>query len=88
MAAVETIRPQAERKDLSIDCDILPEPLFVDADPERLAQIFDNLLRNAVTYTDAGEILISVREEAGFVAVTIRDTGIGIDCVQNLQTAS
>jgi len=79
LAAVETIRQQAERKHLSVDYDIQTEPLFVDADPERLAQIFDNLLRNAVTYTDSGGIRISVRKEGGFVAVTIKDTGIGID---------
>jgi len=79
MAALETIRQQAERKHLSLDFDILPEPLFVDADPERLAQIFDNLLRNAVIYTDEGGIGISVRKDGGFVAVTIKDTRIGID---------
>ena len=79
LAAVETIRQQAEKKSLSLDYDILTEPVFVDADPERLAQIFDNLLRNAVNYTDTGGIRISARKEGSFAVVTIKDTGIGID---------
>ena len=79
LTAVETIRQQAEKKGLSLDYDILTEPLFVDADPERLAQVFDNLLRNAVTYTETGGIRISVHKEGSVVVVTIKDTGIGVD---------
>lgn len=55
------------------------EPLVVDGDPVRLAQIFSNLLNNAARYTPAGgsiEILAS-REDA-IATVAVRDDGVGI----------
>jgi signal transduction histidine kinase len=49
-------------------------------DPERLLQVFRNLLTNAIKFTpDAGSIIIDGRKLPGFVEVTITDTGIGID---------
>ncbi len=51
----------------------------VDADPERLAQVLDNLLSNALRYTDAGgrvAVGLSVRDGAAIIEVA--DTGIGI----------
>ena len=51
----------------------------VDADPDRIHQVFDNLLSNAIRYTDDGEIEIAINSEAGKVNFSIRDTGIGMD---------
>jgi signal transduction histidine kinase len=49
-------------------------------DPERLLQVFRNVLMNAIKYTpDCGSIRISGRKLPGFTEVTITDTGIGID---------
>ena len=55
------------------------EPLWADADPQRLHQVFGNLLRNAVKYTDPGG-RISVAADRGAAAITVRisDTGRGI----------
>ncbi len=53
---------------------------MIFADSERLYQAFRNLLTNAVKYTpDGGTIVIDGRTLAGFVEVTISDSGIGID---------
>ncbi len=50
------------------------------ADPERLYQVFRNLLTNAIKYTpDGGRITVDGRELPGFIEVTIADTGIGVD---------
>lgn len=50
------------------------------ADPERLYQVFMNLLANAIKYTpDGGVITVRARPLPGFVHVSIQDTGIGID---------
>ena len=51
----------------------------MDADPERVLQILDNLLSNALNYTERGSITISVRPDAAHALIAIRDTGIGIN---------
>jgi signal transduction histidine kinase len=49
-------------------------------DPERLLQVFRNILMNAMKYTpDCGTIRVDGRKLPGFIEVTISDTGIGID---------
>jgi CheY-like chemotaxis protein len=56
-----------------------PEPLTLEADPARLAQVISNLLNNAIKYTPpGGEIELSVSREAGEAVISVRDTGIGI----------
>jgi signal transduction histidine kinase len=49
-------------------------------DPERLLQVFRNLISNAVKFTpDGGKILVDGRKLPGFFEIIISDTGIGID---------
>lgn len=49
-------------------------------DPDRLKQLFLNLVDNAIKYTQEGEVVLSLwkDETAGEVRVTVQDTGIGI----------
>ena len=55
------------------------EPIALDADGERLSQVFVNLLTNATKYTPAGgEIAISATVDADTVTITVADTGSGI----------
>ena len=55
------------------------EPVRLEADPVRLAQVFCNLLINAAKYTDpGGEIELRTERDDGEVVVTVRDNGIGI----------
>ena len=60
---------------------LLPDaPVWLQADPARLEQVFVNLLSNAAKYTDSGgHIGLAVEREKGEAVVRIRDTGIGID---------
>jgi PAS domain S-box-containing protein len=77
--AVETSGPlfRAAGHSLTLDCP--SDPVYVDADPIRLAQVIANLLNNAAKYTDpGGKILLSVRKEGGEAVVSVRDNGIGI----------
>jgi signal transduction histidine kinase/ActR/RegA family two-component response regulator len=78
-AAVEASRPLLEAARHQLSVRVQPEPLLVDADAIRLAQVFANLLNNAVRYTDAGgRISIEAWREDGAAMVSVSDTGIGI----------
>jgi signal transduction histidine kinase/ActR/RegA family two-component response regulator len=55
------------------------EPVWVNADETRMAQVIDNLLINAVKYTSAGgSVLMTVRCEGDDALIRVADTGIGI----------
>ena len=53
--------------------------MWVDADPTRLEQVVVNLLNNAAKYSEnGGHIRLSARNEAGEVAISVKDRGVGI----------
>ncbi|HEX5788578.1 MAG TPA: MASE1 domain-containing protein [Woeseiaceae bacterium] len=55
------------------------EPAWIHADPDRIAQVIDNLLDNAVKYTPApGSIRVSVTSEGEFAVLRVEDSGVGI----------
>ncbi len=62
----------------------VPPMIIVRADRVLLGEIFDNLIANAIKYTQngAGTICIDAAREAGVVVVAVRDTGIGMTRVQ------
>lgn len=80
----DLVRAAAERYEgrcraLSIGLRISTEPLSVRGDPGRLAQVVDNLLSNAVRYTDpGGRIEVRVARRGAAAAITVADSGIGI----------
>jgi signal transduction histidine kinase len=71
---VEALDPSRE-----ITVDAPTAPLMVYADPARLDQIFDNLLKNAVAYSPRGAAIdMSARAEDGHAVIRVRDHGAGI----------
>jgi PAS domain S-box-containing protein len=77
--AIETARPLLESKGQALAVALPPEPVYLDADLTRLAQVFWNLLNNSAKYTDpGGRIELAARCQGGEVVVTVRDTGVGI----------
>jgi signal transduction histidine kinase len=81
--AVEASRPLADSLNHELQVDVRREPLWLSADPARLAQVFGNLLHNACKYTDAGGVISLTAERQGSeVVVAVRDTGIGIPADQ------
>jgi PAS domain S-box-containing protein len=77
--AVEGSRPHIEASAHRLTVALPPEPVWLDADPVRLAQVFANLLTNAAKYTDrGGRIGLTAEPRGGEVVVSVRDTGIGI----------
>ena len=57
----------------------LNEKVFVNADPDRIHQVFNNLLSNAIRYTDEGQIAISIEKNDNKVYLSVSDTGVGIE---------
>lgn len=80
--AVNSVRPQAKSKQLTVCVEHSPE-INVLADPLRVRQILYNLLSNAVKFTDpGGEIGVIAKEEGDFVQITVSDTGLGIPAAE------
>ncbi|MEE0945784.1 MAG: HAMP domain-containing sensor histidine kinase [Acutalibacteraceae bacterium] len=53
--------------------------VIVNGDPDRIKQVFINIIDNAVKYTEEkGQVLIQQSEEEGCVKITVKDTGVGI----------
>ncbi|HZM33904.1 MAG TPA: ATP-binding protein [Burkholderiales bacterium] len=79
-SAVETSQPLIASARHRLRVNLPAEPLVVDADATRLAQVFSNLLNNAANYTDAGgSIELAARREGGTAVVSVADDGIGIE---------
>lgn len=76
--AVEAARPLVEAKGHDLRVEITDEPLPMDADPVRIAQILNNLLANAAKYTDAGgKIELVIQRDGAMGVVQVSDNGIG-----------
>jgi PAS domain S-box-containing protein len=78
-SAIETIRPAIEEAGHELIVSLPPEPVYLDADLTRLAQVFSNLLSNSAKYTEhGGRIWLSAQRQDNDLVVMVRDTGIGI----------
>ncbi|HEX2688193.1 MAG TPA: ATP-binding protein, partial [Kofleriaceae bacterium] len=77
--AIEIASPLLEKRMQKLAIDVPREGLPVDADPTRLAQVFQNLLTNAVKYSEPGsQIVLRARSNEDRVVVELTDQGIGI----------
>jgi signal transduction histidine kinase len=77
--AIEAVRPFIDVQRHSLSVDVAPDPIWIDADPTRLAQVFSNLLNNAAKYTDpGGEIRVRATASGAQGVVSVIDTGVGI----------
>ena len=78
-SAVETARPLIDAAGHRLEVALPAEPVVLDADLTRLAQVFSNLLANSAKYTPpGGRIWITAESRDGEVTVSVEDTGIGI----------
>ena len=79
-SAVEASSTLVESKEHQLQVDVPAEAIFVYGDPNRLAQVFSNLISNSAKYTDrGGRISVSTQRVNRDVIVTVKDSGIGID---------
>ena len=79
-SALETSRPMIDGSSHEITVTLPHEPIHVEADQVRLAQVFSNLLTNAAKYTErGGHIWVNVERHGDGVAISVKDDGIGIE---------
>jgi signal transduction histidine kinase len=84
---VELIRQVSEQWNMKsshlIQVNSEAEDVFVYADQNRIAQVFNNLISNAIKYSPGKNLVdIDIQEEEEFMAVCVRDYGMGVP--QNL----
>ena len=79
---LSSFKPQAEGKSIHLDMEVVEGFSPVYGDRENIEQILTNLLGNAIKFTpEGGKVSVLVnpfREEGGMVAISVRDSGIGI----------
>jgi len=77
--AVLLLSPLAEEKGLALDLHTGEDPVMVSADPTCLHRVFNNIVGNAIKFTEEGEVTVTVRTEDERAHIEVRDTGVGID---------
>jgi PAS domain S-box-containing protein len=76
--SIEAARPSAERQGVGLSLQGQPVPEF-EADPQRLGQVIDNLLTNAIKFSpDGGEVAVRLHRENGSALIEVSDTGMGV----------
>ncbi len=77
--AADVWRPLAERRQQTLRVLLVPSPMVVDGDADRLRQVFVNLLSNAIKYTPAGgHIWVQATIDDAEAVVRVQDDGVGI----------
>jgi CheY-like chemotaxis protein/two-component sensor histidine kinase len=77
--SVEAADTLVESKNQNLTVTLPPQPVYLNADPARLAQVLGNLLSNASKFTfEGGRILLTVEVDGDYVMIRVRDSGIGI----------
>lgn len=77
--AIDATRPLIAAAGHELNVTLTSKPVYLDADPVRLAQVLSNLLNNAAKYMDrGGNIWLSAVAGEEDVVITVRDKGIGI----------
>ncbi|MFW9617792.1 ATP-binding protein [Aquabacterium sp.] len=79
--ALQDVR--AKEKGLTLGAHIdLPSPCLIEGDPTRLSQLLHNLLGNAIKFTEAGQVLLTVQRASqqpdAMMLLTVEDSGIGM----------
>jgi CheY-like chemotaxis protein/nitrogen-specific signal transduction histidine kinase len=76
---VDMIRPQAQQKGIELLHTDSAADLAVTSDAGKCSHILQNLIANAVKFTEAGTVKITAQKSAETIEIMVSDTGIGID---------
>ncbi len=75
---ITTLKPNADAKKLSLKVTLSENPCEIQGDRMQLENAFKNIIDNAIKYTPAGEVAISLTKEGSLVRIIEQDTGVGI----------
>lgn len=74
------LKGKMEEKKINLDFNTSNSGISIEGDPDRLKQVFINIINNAINYTpNGGNISIMILNQQRHVAVLVKDTGIGIE---------
>lgn len=68
----------AAKKKLKLNLDFVDPSIMVYGDSARLKQVMNNLIQNAIKYTDDGEVRIFISDKGSKIEISVEDTGQGI----------
>jgi len=78
-AAVETVRPAADAKNIRLETFLDPAAGPISGDPGRLQQVIWNLLSNAIKFTPKnGKVQILLERVSSHIEISVADTGVGV----------
>jgi len=79
---VDTLRPLALQKNLTLEIDLADEPIVLETDQRALTQILLNLGNNAIKFTETGSVRVSLTQRQGegqqMIEFSVADSGAGI----------
>ncbi len=65
-------------RNIILKLDLSSDKIIVYADKDKVIQVFNNLIGNALKFTERGEVIIEVRDEEESILCSVEDSGIGI----------
>ncbi len=71
-------KPKAEQKNIELKLTINPKSLETSIDKHQFSRVIENIVGNAIKFTDEGKVELYSKEDKDNVIIEIRDTGIGI----------
>ena len=74
-----TVMPLARDRGLDLNLSLPSDRCYAIVDHGVLSRVLNNMLDNAIKFTEEGSIDLAVRREGSTIVITITDTGIGID---------
>lgn len=77
--AIEKCKGQAEAKSVILSTNITARSCRISVDEERIAEVFNHLLDNAIRFTPGGgQVAVSVKDKGEYLLLQVKDTGPGI----------
>ena len=77
---IEKFTPQAQKANVALQVDVSDDLSSLVGDGDRLAQVFTNLIDNALKFTPAnGQVAVSAKQAEAELEISITDTGTGVE---------